>query len=84
MAVYKIGDLLIHRRSKKVCEITHKFDIFAEPYTCCVYQLDNYGTAFQKDLESLFDRLDDKCPVVRMLYKSNSNKAVKNEKDEEQ
>lgn len=74
MSVYKVGDRLINRQTKKICEITQIIPIHAGHISTNVYMLDKYDTYFIKDLSNSFDKLDDSCPVVRLLYYTISNK----------
>jgi hypothetical protein len=83
MADYKIGDWLIDKQTKQVFVIAK---IWAYPSHFELHDVqDMYNKAYvpTERIYNEYSKLAVDCPVARVLYTRNSNKAVTNETNEE-
>jgi hypothetical protein len=83
MVEYKVGDWLIDKQTKQVFVIAM---IYAFPSHFELHDVqDMYNKAYvpTERIYSEYNKLVIDCPVARVLYTSNSNKAVTNETNEE-
>lgn len=82
MGKYKVGDCLIHKHTKQVVVITDK-NPFGITKDKLVVKFDTNEFATKYEIDNNYNKLDLNCPVARVLFTSNSNKAVTNETNEE-
>lgn len=83
MGDYKVGDYLINKQTKEVVRITELTPYLLVASGELVFKFDTNQCVATNEIDKYYNRLDPNCPVARVLYTSNSNKAVTNETDEE-
>lgn len=68
---YKVGEWLIHRQQKHLCEVVEVIEFDDKDHVIVVKWFDTFYYRSESKPMSKINRLYDKAPLARLLYSNN-------------